>query len=129
MAFKLSKLCRFGRRARPGKLLVDGWAVSCSHDGYRRLPGSPLHSRRWQFEDGGLLVQDVVAPSVANTVARHHFAPGLTVRATVAGAWSVMAGDEPLACVTVRAGQASLMPSRPAPQIGVVQSAQCLWST
>ena len=117
---------RVGRRARPGKLLVDGWAVSCSHDGYRHLPGAPVHSRRWQFEDGGLLVQDVVAPSVAKTVARYHFAPGLTVRATGAGAWSVMAGDKPLAHVTVQTGQASLMPSRHAPQFGVVQSAQCL---
>ena len=117
---------RVGRRARPGKLLVDGWAVSCSHDGYRHLPGGPVHSRRWQFEDGGLLVQDMVTPSVANTVARYHFAPGLTVRATAAGAWSVMAGDEPLAHVTVQTGQASLMPSRHAPQFGVVQGAQCL---
>ena len=117
---------RVGRRARPAKLRVDGWVVSCSHDGYRNLPGAPVHSRRWQFEGDGLLVQDMVKPAIANTVARYHFAPGLTVVATGLDGWSVMAGGQPLAHVTVQTGQASLMPSRHAPQFGVVQDALCL---
>ncbi len=117
---------RVGRRARPGKLQVDGWAVTCSHDGYRHLLGAPVHSRRWQFDEGSLLVQDMVSPAVADSVARYHFAPALTVRAAGTHAWSVMAGDEQLACVTVQTGQATLMPSRHAPQFGVLQDSQCL---
>ena len=117
---------RVGRRARPGKLQVDGWAVSCSHDGYRYLPGAPVHSRLWQFDKGSLVVQDVVSPAVVDSVARYNFAPGLTVRAAGTRAWIVLEGEEKLACVTVQTGLATLMPSLHAPRFGVLQDTQCL---
>ena len=40
---------RVGRRARPFDVVVEetgrGVEVACSHDGYRRLPGQPVHRR------------------------------------------------------------------------------------
>lgn len=42
---------------------VDGGSkieVSASHDGYRRLPGSPRHRRTWQVERAGVQILDEV---------------------------------------------------------------------
>ena len=58
---------RAGRRAR-GTLLTaedDGTVVTvvASHNGYRHLPGSPIHRRRWIARPGGLQIDDVVEGS------------------------------------------------------------------
>jgi uncharacterized heparinase superfamily protein len=58
---------RAGRRAR-GTLLTaedDGTAVTvvASHNGYRHLPGSPIHQRRWIARSGGLQIDDVIEGS------------------------------------------------------------------
>ena len=56
---------RAGRRARPTleSVLDDG--VTCtlvaSHDGYRHLPGRPVHRRTWQVDASGVRVRDEVA--------------------------------------------------------------------
>jgi len=76
---------RVGRRARPADLAIraeaqDPWEVSCSHTGYRHLPGTPEHRRTWRFTDSTLLVEDRVnAPGLA-AIARFILAPGITVR-------------------------------------------------
>jgi uncharacterized heparinase superfamily protein len=58
---------RAGRRAR-GTLLTaedDGTVVTvvASHNGYRHLPGSPIHHRRWIARPGGLQIDDVIEGS------------------------------------------------------------------
>jgi uncharacterized heparinase superfamily protein len=55
---------RAARRARATLELVedDGSQVTvvASHDGYRHLPGAPVHRRRWTLRPGRLEIQDVV---------------------------------------------------------------------
>ena len=55
---------RAGRRARVSGLAVraDSCGLACEavHDGFRRLPGRPLHRRRWSLTEGGLRVEDLV---------------------------------------------------------------------
>ncbi len=55
---------RVARRARILNGMTaetDGAAVACaSHDGYRRLPGRPIHKRTWRLSSGGLEVEDEV---------------------------------------------------------------------
>jgi len=82
---------RAGRRARVHDVRTSaaGGAVevSASHDGYRHLPGRPVHARRWSLTEAGLQVTDEVTghgPHVV--VARWHLAPGCSVRVTEAGA-------------------------------------------
>lgn len=59
---------RVARRARPRDLVVDERsdrvAVSCSHDGYRRLRGRPVHQRRWRMDAHQLEVIDTVSGDV-----------------------------------------------------------------
>jgi uncharacterized heparinase superfamily protein len=73
---------RVGRRARPfdidlrdegGLLIVKG-----AHDGYRHLPGAPVHRRSWELGHNGLIVRDRIEGSNQHLVeARLHLHPGL----------------------------------------------------
>jgi len=77
---------RAGRRAR-----VRGVATTCdadgyvtaeaAHDGYRRLPGRPVHRRRWHLTDAGLRVDDEMTGKGRHSViVRWHLSPGSSVR-------------------------------------------------
>jgi uncharacterized heparinase superfamily protein len=53
--------------------------IEAAHDGYRRLPGRPLHWRRWAFEDGSVTVTDIITPGEGHrALARFHLASGVT---------------------------------------------------
>lgn len=79
---------RAGRRARPTLVSArtgDADVVlTARHDGYRHLPGSPVHERTWTLGDGGLTVDDVLTGSGTHDVAlRLHDVRDLVVEATV----------------------------------------------
>ena len=72
---------RVGRRCRPRevewKAYENGFELSGRHDGYRHLPGRPVHARtfRWQSQ-GRLEIHDRVdAEHPLRSVARLHFHP------------------------------------------------------
>jgi len=72
---------RVARRARPfGLTLVrdeHSVTISCSHDGYRRLKGSPVHRRTWRLRAEGLRVEDRIAGHCRSAEARFHFHPAV----------------------------------------------------
>ncbi len=78
---------RVARRARVIDIDVSADArpmtVSAAHDGYRRLPGRPVHHREWLFGARRLTVVDEVRGSFGTAVARFHLGRG--VAATVGG--------------------------------------------
>ena len=93
---------RAGRRARVSGLAVQAGpsGVTCEavHDGFRRLPGRPLHHRRWSLTRDGLRVEDTVTGRGQHEiVVRWQLAVGTAVRAadgmavvtSPAGAFSV----------------------------------------
>lgn len=53
---------RVARRARPFGVSVGQWGgvacVTCSHDGYGRLPGKVVHRRTWKMADDRLSIED-----------------------------------------------------------------------
>jgi len=81
---------RAARRAR-GKLELvssDGDTVEivASHNGYRRLDGSPLHRRKWRISSGRVEITDTVLGTAAHlVVSRLHVAPGAASRCSIAG--------------------------------------------
>lgn len=117
---------RVGRRARPVGLTIQGTRIGCAHDGYRHLPGAPLHHRTWVLEKGALGVEDRLQPAGHVAVARYPLAPGLRLQADGAGAWSVRAGAELVAHVEVQAGQARAASSWHAPRFGVIIATETL---
>ena len=74
---------RVARRARPSGLKVSGTEnriyVSCAHDGYTRLQGSPIHQRTWKFGGGRLEVCDIIERKFNRAVARYYFHPDVKV--------------------------------------------------
>lgn len=55
---------RVARRAKPFDLRIEEaqgeTIIACSHDGYRRLPGAPIHRRTWRVSAGKMQVSDEV---------------------------------------------------------------------
>jgi hypothetical protein len=100
--------------------------VRASHDGYRWLPGKPLHTRAWRFTPVGLEVEDQVSATMLPAVARYHLAPGLTLQAESPQVWLVRQAGTTLARVHVLQGEASDEPSSFAPEFGQVLATRCL---
>jgi uncharacterized heparinase superfamily protein len=93
---------RAGRRARVSGLVIRTGpsSITCEavHDGFRCLPGRPLHRRRWSLTGDGLQVEDLVTGRGRHEVViRWQLAVGTAVRAadgmarvtSPAGAFSV----------------------------------------
>jgi uncharacterized heparinase superfamily protein len=78
---------RVGRRGRPRDVTAEvsdtGLHVAGWHDGYRRLPGHPIHHRELELTPpGALLVWDTVESRVEQpAVSRLRFPPAASVRA------------------------------------------------
>jgi uncharacterized heparinase superfamily protein len=74
---------RVARRARPFDLLVeqspDEARISCAHDGYKRLPGKPVHRRVWRLRRGELRVEDRIEGRYETALARYHLYPSVEV--------------------------------------------------
>jgi uncharacterized heparinase superfamily protein len=90
---------RAGRRARvrgvaahvdPGYVTNTGQdtvTVEAAHDGYRGLPGRPVHHRRWALRPDELRVDDTVTGEGRHDiVVRWHLAPGSRLRLIPGGA-------------------------------------------
>ncbi len=90
---------RAGRRARVRGVVARGDAgrvtIEAAHNGYRRLPGRPVHRRRWSLTSTGLQVDDEVTGGKRHAVAvRWHLAPGAAVELREDGAVvTTAAGD------------------------------------
>lgn len=81
---------RVARRARPFGLRTretdTTLSVTCSHDGYKRLKGRPVHTRQWFFEPGRMLVTDNIQGRFRQAVAYYHLHPD--ARISCEGDWS-----------------------------------------
>jgi len=64
----------FGLELREQKGLLS---VRCAHDGYRRLPGRPVHWRQWLLGEGMLSVRDRVEGSSVTAVVRFYLQPDI----------------------------------------------------
>lgn len=68
---------RVARRAKPFDILIDEIArtVRCSHDGYKRLSGQPIHTREWNYGERSVIISDRVTGQVKSAEARYHLHP------------------------------------------------------
>ncbi len=74
---------RVARRARPFRLATGDvekvQTVTCAHDGYRRLPGRPIHRRFWRLDEHALQVSDFIEGDFRTAVARYYLHPSVKV--------------------------------------------------
>ena len=99
---------RAGRRARVHGLTAGQDAgtvtVEAAHDGYRSLPGRPVHRRKWTVQAAELRVDDEVTGHGPHQVTvRWHLAPGSALRLVPGGAAVACAAGELTVAVTAGA--------------------------
>lgn len=121
---------RVGRRAFPHSLVVEDTSesvfVSCSHDGYLRLPGKPIHSRTWEFSAMELIVFDEVKGNFDDAYAYFHLHPSITVLARTRAIWLLKLPHGQQAQVSIDTGYSSLSESNYSPEFGKRLETLCL---
>lgn len=121
---------RVARRAYPFGLQLQDEAgvlrVTCSHDGYKRLSGAPVHRREWAMDTGSLRVADTVCGGTHTALARYILHPDVQVSAIENKKWQLtLAGGQNLR-VAVLAGKGHLEAASYAPEFGIVLPTRCL---
>lgn len=121
---------RVARRAYPFDLHLQDrtevFQVGCSHDGYKRLYGAPIHRREWVMDGGCLQVADTVHGGDYTAVARYILHPNVKVVAADNNGWQLtLAGGQNL-CVRILEGKGRIESARYAPEFGMVLPTQCL---
>ncbi len=120
---------RVARRARPfgrdTRVTEDGAEICCAHDGYRRLPGKPVHRRLWRFGPRGVTIRDEIDGLSANAVAHYHFHPSVAINLKGKAA-VVQQRDAVIARVDVKQGSPELVESSYHPEFGVDIPSRCL---
>jgi len=102
--------------------------VTAAHDGYRRLPGRPVHRRTWCLTPGSLRVSDHIEGHYGQAVARFHFHPEVVAVALDStgdqGHLHLAGGQRVRWCLAV--GQARLVADSWQPEFGRSLPSQCL---
>jgi uncharacterized heparinase superfamily protein len=74
---------RVARRAYPQSLTVNQQpeyiTISCSHDGYSRLPNKNIHTRAWTFSKQEILIHDTITGAFNDAESRLYFHPDVHV--------------------------------------------------
>ena len=121
---------RVARRAYPFDLRVQQepsrLQVACSHNGYTRLPGAPVHRREWQMDERSLRVADTVRGGTHAALARYILHPDVLITADGTNAWQLTLPTGHVLRVTVLTGQARLERASYAPEFDTVLPTQCL---
>jgi uncharacterized heparinase superfamily protein len=122
---------RVARRACPRDLAINESPgeirVACAHDGYRRLPGRPVHAREWLFREHSLRITDRIGGGFARAEGRFHFHPGMKV-AQEAGAaeGSVAFSDGRTMHFTAAGGKCRVEETTFHPEFGLSLPNSCL---
>ncbi len=121
---------RVARRAHPFDLQVREeplrLQVACSHDGYTRLPGAPVHRREWQMDQRSLRVTDTVRGGTHTSLARYILHPDVLITAVGTNAWQLTLPSGQVLRATVVTGQSHIEPTSYAPEFGKVLPTHCL---
>jgi uncharacterized heparinase superfamily protein len=121
---------RVARRARPFGLehyeQEAAIVVACSHDGYQRLPGCPVHRRTWEFSACAMTVSDSVSARPADATARFVLHPGIKAIAMAPGKWELSGIPDVTMDFEALEGEARLIEARYAPFFGVVHATKCI---
>ncbi len=122
---------RVARRAKPGNLEVvetEGEVVvSCTQDGYQRLPGKVIHKRVWIFEEGRATIKDTLSGKFNKALSRFHFHPDVHVTqpSSDTGGEAVLSGGEKVKWM-VKGGIAQVVKTTYHPEFGVILENWCL---
>jgi len=122
---------RVARRAKPHGLEIhdddDRVRVTCTHDGYRRLTGRPVHRRIWTLSDRECCVRDVVEGRFRRAVGRLHFHPDVEVTITDHGkTGEISLPDGMILTFGLTSATGRIVPSTWHPEFGKSVPNECL---
>lgn len=121
---------RVARRAYPfgytETVGQDMVSITCSHDGYTRLPGRPVHQRTWMLKDGQIDIEDRVTGTYEHACARYIFHPEVLVTARGKNSWSLVLPDGQTASLDVLSGEGALEVAHYSPAFGEVKKTSCV---
>ena len=121
---------RVARRAHPFDLniqeLKNFISVSCSHDGYKRLTGKPIHRRTWQFYESSLVIKDKIEGPFKNAFAYFHLHPLIYVLKNQIGSWNLKLPNGQQVILEVKTGKAQLERNYYSPEFGKKIETRCL---
>jgi len=105
----------------------DRLQVSCSHDGYKRLKGSPVHTRKWEISSNQLIVNDVITGNFQQAEARYHFHPDVTIELNeVDKKGIVFLRNNNKVNFEVQSGSICIIDSTYHPEFGLSEDNKCL---
>lgn len=117
---------RVARRARPFGLEVADKRIGCSHDGYRRLAGRPIHRRVWDLSGGQLIISDRIEGRFQRAQARFHLHPAIAATLSSESVVHLDLPDGTRVVVTLAGAKARLEYATFAPEFGVVLETRCI---
>ena len=121
---------RVARRAYPFdlELFSDSTQaiVSCSHDGYKRFPGKPIHRRTWEIREGTIEIRDVIQGHHSQAIARFILHPDIVVSEVAKNAWELRLPHGDLITFLIEKGIPALVCASYAPEFGKTLPTQCL---
>jgi uncharacterized heparinase superfamily protein len=120
---------RVARRAHPLDLGVTQGAqlvIRCAHDGYRHLPGRPIHRRLWQLDTTGLTIIDRVEGGFRRAQARYHLHPLVSVEAPAEGTLGLVLPGGHRVCLRVEGGTLGVEETTWHSEFGATESNRCV---
>jgi uncharacterized heparinase superfamily protein len=121
---------RVARRAYPIGLKIteceDSVLVKCGHDGYRRLPGKPVHWREWECSGRNVIVRDYVEGAYDYAVARYLIHPEMKLLDHTNRRSLLQAKNKQIVCIEVISGNSNLGKSFYSPEFGKRIDSYCL---
>jgi uncharacterized heparinase superfamily protein len=121
---------RVARRAYPFDLTVsespEVLSVACSHDGYMRLQGKPVHRRNWQLSPNHMDVTDSVSGNGLPAVARYILHPDVNVERVAPDSFLLKLANGRLVSVTIFNGASRVEDAGFAPEFGKVLPTRCI---
>ena len=121
---------RVARRANPLNLVVEktipNLSISCSHDGYTRLRGKPLHTRSWNFDKKKLHVYDEIKGGKYSAIAKYIFHPDIIIKYSNDKTIKAYIKKDIEVSVEVLMGTLNLGKASFSPEFGKVHMTSCL---
>lgn len=121
---------RVARRAYPFDLkikeLKNFTSISCSHDGYKRLNGKPIHKRNWKFFKSSIVIEDRIKGIFDNAYAYFHFHPLIKVFKKNDTTFKLKMLNKKVIILNIKKGKPKFEKSYYSPEFGKRIIAQCL---
>ena len=119
---------RVGRRARTRCIQNSEGVIEAEHDGYRHLPGSPIHRRAWRCGPERLIVVDEIRSSASHSIRSFiHLHPHYNAAPATDGSCIVREGDKAIARVVPESwAHTRVIDRQYAPRFGCLVDAQCI---